>query len=734
MNGMEVPTASGVMLHRWCCSLLLLAAGTVHAAAPGSFTRYVDPFIGTDGTGHVLPGAMMPWGMVAPSPDMATTGWSYTSGYQYRTTTMLGFSNTHISGAGIPELGDLLLQPATGTRWHADSTDFATTYDKATEAARPGYYTVTLPAHEVKVELTATERVAFHRYTFERPGRVQVLVDLQHGLLYGDAPRVRSARSSVDAAAGEVSGTVHTRGWTLREASFVVDFDHPVVSQRTAAVQPGDLAPRYLLEFDLAQGRTLEARVALSTVGVAGARRNLATASGLDFDAARARADATWNALLGRVEIDADERTRRIFYSALYRTLLHPSDIADADGRVRGPQGLVIAAPNGRYDSTLSLWDTFRAVHPLYTLLYPERVPGFVNTLLAHHAQQGFLPLWTTWGRETHTMIGNPALPVIADAVVKGFDGFDRDEALRAMVETSTRERPAAPAWAQSSWQPYSRYGYLPFDLEDGESVSKTMEHGYGDDAVARVARAVGDTPTATVYTRRAAGWKHLFDPSTRVVRGKDSQGRWREPFDALRATSPLNNPGDYTEANAWQYTATPALHDPVGFREVLGGPQGLEAWLDEFFTLPMPNPDKHLGQEAMIGQYAHGNEPSHHIAWLYAYTDAPGKGERLVERIVREFYSDQPNGIVGNDDCGQMSAWLVFATLGFYPGQPASGSYVAGTPVVPRATIHLGQGRRLLIERAATGGATLDGRALQRTALPHAAMTAGGRLRLGPH
>src|SRR5512139_51881 len=531
---------------------------------------------------------------------------------------------------------------------------------------------------------------------------------------------------------GEVSGTVHTRGWTDRELSFVVRFDRPIVAQQTLPTRPGELAARYLLEFDVGDQRVLEARVALSTVDVPGARRNLATADGGAFDTVRAQADATWNQLLSRVEIEADARTKRIFYSALYRTLLHPSDIADVDGRVRGPRGEVIQAPGGRYDSTMSLWDTFRAVHPLYTLAYPERVPGFVTTLLAHQRQQGYLPLWTAWGRETHTMIGNPALPVIADAIAKNFGGFDRSEALRAMVATSTQERPGVPAWAQASWKLYTRYGYLPFDLEDGESVSKTMEHGYGDDVVARVARAVGDDATAATFSRRAAGWTLLFDPQSRVVRGKDSQGRWREPFDALRATSPLNNPGDYTEANAWQYTATPALHDPLGFRDVLGGPRGLEDWLDTFFSLPMPNPDKHLGQEAMIGQYAHGNEPSHHIAWLYSYTDAPEKGERLIERIVRGLYSDQPNGIVGNDDCGQMGAWLVFATLGFYPVQPASGSYVAGVPLVPWARIHLASGRTLVIERASAGGASMNGKPLQRTELPHAALVTGGTLRLG--
>lgn len=710
-----------------------LAIATSAAAAPPSFTSYVDPFIGTDGTGHTFPGASAPFGMVAPGPDNAGGGWDYTSGYQYRAPSILGFSNTRISGAGIPELGDVLLQPSAGLRWDAGTEDFSSTYDKASETAHPGYYSVAMPALGVRVQLTATPRVALHRYTFDRPGRVQVLLDLQHGLVYGDAPRVVRADAAIDARAGEVSGTVATRGWTEREFGFVVRFDHPVASRQQLPARAGELGPRYLLEFDLRDGRQLEARVALSTVDVPGARRNLAGADGLDFDAARARTEATWNELLGRARIVADDRTRRIFYTALYHVLLHPSDIADADGRVRGPRGEVIQAPGGRYDSTFSLWDTFRAVHPLYTLLYPERVPGFITTMLAHQRQQGYLPLWTAWGRETHTMIGNPALPVVADAVAKGFGGFDRDEALRAMIETSTRERPGAPAFAQRSWALYERYGYLPFDLEDGESVSKTLEHGYGDASVAEVARLTGHPDIAETYAARAAAWRTLIDPTLRVARGRDSAGRWREPFDPLRATSPLNNPGDYTEANAWQYTATPALHDPLGFRDAMGGPAGLEAWLDTFFTLPMPHPDRHLGQEALIGQYAHGNEPSHHIAWLYAYTNAPAKGHAMVRRIAEGFYSDRPDGITGNDDCGQMSAWYVFATLGLYPLDPIGGSYVAGWPLVPAATLQVQDGRELSIERRPSGPVALDGRALPRTDLPHRELVRGGLLQIGP-
>ena len=719
----------------WLLAVLCLAWSCPGHAAP-DFTRHVNPFIGTDGTGHVFPGATRPFGMVAPSPDNAGSGWDFTSGYQYRAKTILGFSNTHISGAGIPDLGDVLLQPASGQRWTTATTDFSSRYDKRTESARPGYYAVTLKDHGVRVELTATQRVALHRYTFGKSGRVQVLVDLQHGLQFGDNPRVMAASVQHDAPKGEVSGTVAVKGWTEREASFVLRFNRPIAKLEAMPARAGEKAPRLLLSFDLQQARILEARVALSTVDVAGARGNLAPVADLPFDRVRTEAQAEWNALLSRVTITAPPRTQRIFYSALYRVFMHPSDIADADGRVRGPTGQVVQAPGGRYYSSLSLWDTFRAVHPLFTLLAPERVDGMVQTLLEHHRAQGYLPLWTAWGRETHTMIGNPALPVIADAVAKGFKGFDVQEALGAMVATSTAPRPKAPEWAQKDWSVYEQYGYIPLDRISNESVSKTLELGIGDDAVSRVARAAGRMDLAERFAKRAQGYRKLWDSSTQQMRGKDSAGDWRRPFDALTPTSPLGNPGDYTEANAWQYSLTPALHDPQGLVDLMGGAAAFEAWLDQFFSVKGPGDNKHLGQEALIGQYAHGNEPSHHIAYLYSWTASPHKGHALIQRIARDFYGDGPNGITGNDDCGQMSAWYVLSTLGLYPVVPASGLYVTGVPLVSGATVKLAAGKTLRIQRKgldAKNEQAVDVRwnrqAVDPKGLPHAWLTQGGRL-----
>ena len=715
--------------------LLLSCSGAL--ASPDGLTRYVDPFIGTDGTGHVFPGATRPFGMVAPSPDNAGGGWDYTSGYQYKAPRILGFSNTHISGAGIPDLGDVLLQPASGRRWTAQTQDFSSRYRKASEQARPGYYAVTLRDHGVRVELTATQRVAVHRYTFAAGAAAQVLVDLQHGLHYGDQQRVTAATVQHDAAQGEVSGVVAVKGWTEREANFVLRFSQPIARVDTLPPRAGEKAPRLLLGFDLGPRRTLEARVALSTVDMAGARGNLAPDAGLPFDRVRADAQKEWQALLARATIQAPERTKRIYYSALYRVFMHPSDIADADGRVRGPTGQVIQAPGGRYYSTLSLWDTFRAVHPLFTLLVPERVDGVVQTMLLHQQAQGYLPLWTSWGRETHTMIGNPALPVIADAVAKGFKGFDQAQALQAMVTTSTQPRPNAPGWAQRDWSAYEQYGYLPLDRISNESVSQTLEYGIGDDAVARVARAQGEADIAARFAKRAQGYRKLWDASTQQMRGRDSAGDWRRPFDPLTPTSPLNNPGDYTEANAWQYTLTPALHDPQGLVDLMGGQAAFEAWLDRFFSVQAPGDNKHLGQEALIGQYAHGNEPSHHIAYLYAWTASPHKGHALVQRIARSFYSDRPHGITGNDDCGQMSAWYVLSTWGLYPVVPASGHYVLGVPLVASARLTLDGGKHLVVRRTGRAGhangaavARLNGRPVDPRALAHADLVAGGELR----
>jgi predicted alpha-1,2-mannosidase len=677
----------------WACWAGLSLAQT--AAEPEAFTRYVDPFIGTDGTGHTFPGPAAPFGMVQPGPDNAATGWEYTSGYQYRAPVILGFSQNRASGTGIPELGDVLVMPSRTRR-----ADFASAYDKASETARPGYYAVTLADNGVRVELTASELTAFHRYTFGRGGRVWVLVDLQHGLTFRtDRQPVLESRARI--TRDGVEGWQRRANWTTRTVAFALRFDHPVAESIELPRRAGDAAQRYLLAFDLPEAGVLRMKAGLSTVDIAGARANRDTTRGWDFDAVAKATAAQWDDLLARADIEAPLRQKRIFYTALYHAFLHPSRVSDTDGRWRGPDGEVRKAPSGIRYSTFSLWDTFRAANALYTLLVPERVDDMVLTLLDHADAQGRLPKWPIWGGETGTMVGEPALPVIAEAWAKGFRGFDGQRALAAMVATSTRD--AAPVYpgdhSLSQWSLYDRFGYYPHDLTGGEAVSRSLEAGIGDDAAARMAAMLGEKALSERFAARAAGWRRLIDPETRLARGRDSKGNWRTPFDPLTPTSPLNNPGDYTEANAWQYSWTPALFDPEGLAEAMGGRAAFSAKLDTFFFALKPLEGwEYLGQEAMIGQYAHGNEPSHHIAWLYAFTDQPETGQALVRRIAESFYADTPDGLIGNEDAGQMSAWYVFATLGFYPVVPASGEYVLGRPLVQRADIRLANGKLLTI------------------------------------
>ena len=709
---------------RWSRALasLVLACWAALAAAqaapdPEPLAPYVDPFIGTDGTGHTFPGPAAPFGMVQPGPDNGATGWEFTSGYQYRAPRILGFSQTRASGTGIPELGDVLVMPSRTRR-----ADFASAYDKAGETARVGYYAVTLPENDVRVELTASELTAFHRYTFAGgSGRVWVLVDLQHGLTFRtDRQPVLESRAVV--TRDGIEGWQRRANWTTRTVAFALAFDHPVAGHIELPRRDGDAAQRFLLAFDLPPAGVLQMKAGLSTVDVAGARANLATTPGWDFDAVAAATAAAWESLLARARIEAPQRQKRIFTTALYHAFLHPSRISDADGRWRGPDGAVRTADRGIRYSTLSLWDTFRAAHSLYALLVPERVDDFVLTLLDHADAAGRLPKWTIWGGETGTMIGEPALPVIAEAWAKGFRGFDGRRALAALVATSTRD--AAPVYpgdhSLSHWSLYDRFGYYPFDLAGGEAVSRSLEAGIGDDATARMARMLGEDALAQRFAERARGWRKLIDPETGLARGRDSKGAWRTPFDPLVPTSPLNNPGDYTEANAWQYSWTPGLFDPEGLIAAMGGREAFRRKLDTFFFDLKPLEGwAYLGQEAMIGQYAHGNEPSHHIAWLYAFTDRPETGQALVRRIATDFYADTPQGLIGNEDAGQMSAWYVFATLGLYPVVPASGEYVLGRPLVERARLTLAGGR--VLEIVAPGAAREAGFA------PHAVLRDGG-------
>lgn len=662
-------------------AILIILGCFIASVATAQNARYVNVFIGTDGTGHTFPGPSMPFGMVQPGPDNREQGWNHTSGYQYRDSLIMGFSQTRFSGTGISEMGDVLLLP------FSEKADqhLRNLYFKNTEKAGVGYYAV-VKKDGVKVELTCSERVALHRYTFpEEQGKV--LVDLQHGLRFLTDSLILNADVRIEDNQ-TITGYCHTKNWVERKYFFVVRFNRSFSNYVELPKGRRENAPRYILAFQLDKSRLLEVKVALSTVSVEGARRNLqAEVPGWDFKRVRLDAEKAWNEYLGRIDIAAPQKQKEIFYTSFYHLLLQPSNIADMDGKYRGTDDKIAQATGNEYYSTLSIWDIYRGAFPLLEIIAPEKINGIVSSMLLHHKAAGFLPIWSAWGQDNYCMIGNHAIPMILSAFNKGFTGFNPREALLAMVETSTRSH------INSDWEMYNKYGYYPFDKLDNEAVSRTLESGYDDWCVAEMAAKLGDKQNAETFSKRAKYYNNLFDPETKLFRGRDTRGNWRTPFDPLAATSPMNNPGDYTEANAWQYFWTPAQSDIDGVKKLLGGQEAFTKKLNAFFTIESRNPDKFLGQEAMIGQYAHGNEPGHHVLYLYAYSDSPKVGQQYIHEVISKFHNNTPDGMIGNDDCGQMSAWYMLSSLGFYPVNPASNEFVLGAPQLKTATLHLENG-----------------------------------------
>ncbi len=697
-------------------ALMILCVFSCKEKMQIDYTQYVNPFIGTEGTGHTFPGPCMPFGMVQPGPDNRDNGWDYTSGYQYKDSIILGFSQTRANGTGINEFGDVLLQPFSGDK----KDNFGETYLKETEKASPGYYTVTLN-NRVKVELTCTERVAFHQYTYPSSSS-KLLVDLQHGLRFLNDSVVLESNVKIEDNK-TISGWCHKKNWVERRYFFSIQFNQPFTSVIVLERKSKEAAPRYVLGFNL-KDKLLQTKIALSSVSVEGAKNNLQTElTGWDFKAVVTNNKKVWNSYLSRIEINAEKKQKEIFYSCMYRLFIQPSNIADVDGKYRGADDSIRTAKNGEYYSTLSLWDTYRAAHPLYTLVAPEKVNGFINSMIEHCKAAGFLPIWTAWGKDNYCMVGNHAIPVITDAYNKGFTGFDVEQALQQMIESTTKNH------INSNWTLLNKYGYYPFDSLDNEAVSRTLEHGVDDYCIALLADKMGKRDIASIFYKRARYYTNLYDASTKQMRGKDSKGNWRSPFNPLIATSPLNNPGDYTEANAWQYFWTPAQYDVEGMIQLMGGKKMFTAQLDSFFSIKALNPNKHLGQEAMIGQYAHGNEPSHHIAYLYAYSDKPERGKELITQICNEFYDNTTTGMIGNEDCGQMSAWYIFSTLGFYPVNPAGGEYVIGKPQVESAIVYLKDGKLLKIRNKNAQSVRLNNQPLNDFKLRHKEISAGGTL-----
>ncbi|MBQ3344527.1 MAG: GH92 family glycosyl hydrolase [Kiritimatiellae bacterium] len=726
------------------------AAGS--AAAGADLVRWVDPFIGTVGSGNTFPGACRPFGLVQASPDVAklTPG-----GYKGDCDEFVGFSNTHLSGTGNPACGDVRMLPFVGEH---ESDFFSAKVDKSTERGAPDYYAVTLKESGVRVEATATERVGLWRFTYAGDGPARLFFDPVSSLCLGWTrkwgPNVVSASMDFAPDGRSIRGGRHVREWADREMFYSVRFDRPFSVVRRIPVNPFDGAgERAVLAFDVPKGGTLEVRVAISTVSPEGAELAFASETdGRTFDQVRAETRAKWNALLGRVEAEGTESDLVNFYTSLYHLFIQPADIADADGRYRGTDGKVVKAPCGSYYSTLSLWDTFRAAHPLYTILAPELVDGFVETMVAHGRAHGHLPIWTLWGKEIHGMIGVHSIPVIVDAYMKGFRNFDAAEALDLMVRSLTDAKVCRKRndwnvfWENGGYYPY-RQGEWDENWHGDGCVSRTLEIAYDWWCVAEFAKALGNERAAADAAERASGWRKVFDEKTGFARGRGPSyagGEWREPFDPRQSRLPGSHYGDYTEGNAWQYTWH-VFQEPDALAELMGGRAAAVAKLDEMFSTPPLRPESRSannddgGFEEMsgqIGQYWHGNEPSHHIVYLYSAYGAPEKGQRLLRRIFRTCYRAAPDGLCGNDDCGQMSAWYLFTAMGFYPLNPCGGEYVVGAPQLPRVTLRLGGEKTFTVvaknlsdENMVVKSATLDGKPVLDWKIRHADVMRGGVL-----
>ncbi|HEY4293485.1 GH92 family glycosyl hydrolase [Luteibacter sp.] len=734
---------------------LLAGAGEVGSALArelGTGTKtsacsYVDPFIGTGGHGHTYPGATLPFGMVQLSPDTYNADWDVCSGYHQGYDSIMGFSHTHLSGTGIGDLMDVLLMPATGDVHlvpgppDAPDTGYRSRFDRASEVATPGFYGVLLKDHGIRTELTATARCGLHRHTFPGGTPGHLVLDLCHGMQDNPHTPTRVSDASLHVIDDStVVGGRRVYQWAKgRHTYFALRLSRPFAkavlysedTELSGAKDATGTHVKAVLHYPDAGTAPLLVKVGLSTVGAEAALRNLDTElPGFDFDHVRASAEALWERELSRIRVQtSSERDKRIFYTALYHSLLAPTLASDVDGGYRGMDGEVHRLPARKQTfTTYSLWDTYRALHPLLTLVQPQRVPGLVDSLvrMAAESPEG-APVWPLQGIETGCMIGYHSAVVLAEAQAKGFTGIDYAKAWPLFRKRAMNDD-------YRGLPDYRRLGFVPCDKE-WEATSKTLEYAYDDWAVAHLAKGAGAHDDYRLLLERSRNYGNVFDRDLAFVRPKLANGSWATPFDP-RALGHGAAWHDFTESNAWQATFL-NQHDLYGYMALFGGEEGFAKKLDALFAasseqLPGAPPDI----AGLVGQYAHGNEPSHHVAYLYAYAGQHHKTQARVRSLLTTMYSDKPDGLIGNEDCGQMSAWFVLSALGFYAVDPVSANYVIGSPLFDRAELDVGGGRKLVIEAEGNGpdrpyiqSVTWNGKPYTRTWLRHADLAAGGRL-----
>ncbi len=633
-------------------------------------TQFVDPFIGTSGHGHVFLGANVPFGMVQLGPTQYKQGWDWCSGYHYSDSLIIGFGHHHLSGTGIGDLGDVALLPV------ADTAQVELKFSHDNEVCRPGYYSV-VADNGIKAELTATARTGFHRYTF--PDSIKtpmVRLDLVQGIGW-DSPT--SFKINVENET-TVSGFRMSEGWAKdQRVYFVAEFSEPMKLER----KDGE----YLAVFS-AKGKELTVKIGVSAVSIDNARENLKfELTGKSFDNTAQSAKEMWNNQLGKVKVETKSvKDKRIFYTALYHSMIAPALFSDVNGEYRGADGKTYKSELKNY-TIFSLWDTYRAAHPLYTLILPEMQSDIANTFLNIYKQQGRLPVWHLVGNETDCMIGNPGIPVLADIYLKGYN-VQRERVFEAVKNTAMGD--------DRSLNLLKEYGYIPYDKDTlNETVAKGMEYALADACVAKVAKKMGKDDDYKYFYDRSMSYKKYFDPETRFMRALSSDGKFREPFDAFASK---HRADDYTEGNAWQYLWL-VPHDVEGLVELLGGKEKFAAKLDSLFTI-----EGNMGDEAspditgLIGQYAHGNEPEHHVIYLYDYIGQPEKTARLARHIMTTLYNDTPDGLCGNEDVGQMSSWYVLSAMGLYQVEPAGGKYMFGSPLFDKIEMKVKNGTFTII------------------------------------
>ena len=653
-------------------ALVVCFSATAVAATVQNLTQYVNQYVGTGGHGHTFMGANVPFGLVQLGPTEPTRGWDWCSGYYYDDDELIGFGHMHLSGTGIGCLGDVAFLPV------KDFKQTSTRFKHEAEKVHPGYYSVQLTDPNVLVELTATERCGFHRYTFKDGAKAQLALDLSQCIGWDKLNDCLLTQES----ATRLTGFRRSNGWAAdRRIYFSIDFSQPVTVHRLDSME------RVVLSV-ADNTKPLLVKVALSPVSIDKAKLNMqAEMAGWDFDATVKAADDAWNRELARIQIQTNDQTKkRVFYTAMYHLMTSCSKFNDVDREYRGADGKVHKADFTNY-TTLSLWDTYRAAHPLMTVAFPEMQRDFAQTFLNIYKQQGRLPVWHLMGSETDCMVGNPGAIVLADLTMKGFVE-DKELALEALKATQMKDI--------RSLGLLKEHGYIPWNLEpENETVAKALEYCAADDGVAKVAKLLGKSDDYEYFFNRSRSYKKYYDPETRFMRAVGTDGKFRLPFNPFFAEHRTN---DYTEGNAWQYTFL-VPHDVKGLINLFGSDKAFMSKLDSlFFVEGWAGDNASPDMSGMTGQYAHGNEPSHHVIYMYNYAGRPDKAAPLLRKMLNEMYLDQPDGLSGNEDVGQMSAWYILSSVGLYQVDPVGGRFVIGSPLFDKATVNVGGGKTFTV------------------------------------